>query len=201
MILRRKGYLQQKIKNSRWRKESGQIEWLTGCFFLLFLAIILCTRLQLDVYRATAFYLEDALAASNLASAIIDLQEYGRTHTILIANPIEAYGKYCTAVQGNLQLNENWECENKELIAGKVNIINYTVYNVEDESVQVYEVKQDGRTREWAGVLGEVAAPNGIAIEATSIYSEIAFPVKGLGGITLEAHKGKLVDIVGNTWQ
>lgn len=121
------------------------------------------------------------------------------THTILIENPIEAYGKFCTAVQGNLQLNDNWECENKELIAGTVNIVNYTVYNVENELVKVYEVKRDGHIREWAGVLGEVAAPNGIAIEATSIYSEIAFPVKGLGGITLEAHKGKLVDIVGNT--
>ncbi len=76
----KKGFLRQSIKKT----EEGQLEWITGLFFLLILGILLCGTLQLDVFRASAVYLEDALAASNLASAVIDVEEYGISHTILI---------------------------------------------------------------------------------------------------------------------
>lgn len=194
MFLWRKEYLQRKIS---LHKEAGQVEWVLGCFFLLFLAIILCAELQMDAYRAAALYLEDALAASNLASAVIDLEEYGTTHAILVEDPIAAYECFCTAVKGNLQLNENWESENRTLISGSVNVVNYTIYNVKDQLVTVYEVNPGGGVQEWQGTLGSVTAPNGILIETTGIYSEITFSVDGFGGVTT-AHKGKLVDIVSN---
>lgn len=203
MFLRRKEYLQPKINivfrmaDGSCRKESGQVEWVLGCSFLLFLAVLLITCLQINTYQASALYLEDALAASNLASAVIDLEEYGTTHAILVDDPIAAYERFCTAVKGNLQLNENWESENKTLISGPVNVINYTIYNVKDENVTVYEVNSGG-VWEWQGVLGSVTAPNGIFIETTSIYSEITFPVAGFGGTVTTAHKGKLIDIVSN---
>ena len=50
--------------------ESGQIGWSMGLWLLLFLGVLLSTCLQVDVYKATARYLEDALAASNLAAAV-----------------------------------------------------------------------------------------------------------------------------------
>ena len=49
------------------RRERGQIEWISGLFFLLFLGILLCFFLQISVYRASALYLEDALAATRAA--------------------------------------------------------------------------------------------------------------------------------------
>ncbi len=198
MFLKNKGCLRQSISIRQMQRESGQVEWVMGYFFLLLLLIILCTRLQLDTYFTTAVYLEDALAASNLASAVIDLEEYGISHTILVDNPRMAYERFCTAVRGNLQLNENWECENKELINGKVSIADYRIYNVNQKKVTVYKIGMDGEISAWQGELGGVIAPNGITIESTSIYSEITFPVSGFGGFTVEAHKGKLVDIAGN---
>lgn len=200
MFLRNKECRRLKINLPQrfFQKQRGQVEWAMGFFLLLFLAIILCTELQLDVYRASALYLEDALAASNLASAIIDLEEYGTTHAILIENPEEAYVQFCEAVKGNLQLNDNWECENKELISGEVRVVNYTVYNVREEQVTVYEIEPGKGMDQWCGTVGSVTAPNGIPIETTSIYSEITFPVEGFGGVLVDAHKGKLVDIVAN---
>lgn len=54
------------------KAESGQVSWVLGLFLILFLAILLYMQLQLAMYKASARYLEDALALSNLASAVID---------------------------------------------------------------------------------------------------------------------------------
>lgn len=200
MLLRKKEYQPQNIRHRRscmlLRRQEGQIQWATGLFFLLFLGILLCSQLQLLQYGAVSLYLEDALAASNLASAVIDLEEYGSSHQILIKEPRQAYEKFCQAVKGNLNLNEEWEGTNKYMISGTVKIVNFTVYNVYKEKVTILSVMSDGEISMHQGALGSVRAPNGVVIEATSVYSEISFPIKGLFNIEAEANKGKLVDIV-----
>lgn len=177
------------------RKKQGSIEWVTGLFFLLFLMILLCAEVQLEVYRASGLYLEDALAASNLASAVIDIEEYGISHTVRIANVSEAYERYKDAVKENLGLDDNWQCANSALISGKVAVEEYIVYNVEEGIVNIFHISGDGVSTAQ-GLLGNVTAPNGVPIETTGIYSEISFPVKGLFGITVQAHKGNLADIM-----
>ena len=194
MTLKKSVSLRQKID----RAEAGQLEWVTGLFFLLFLGILLCGILQLDVFRASAVYLEDALAASNLASAIIDVEEYGISHSILIEDPLEAYQIYLFALRSNLNLNDEWECPQKGLISGKVRVLDYIIYNVKEEEVSVYHFDEQGQLFRSQGDLGSVQAPDGKVIESTSVYSEVTFPVKGIMGVETEAHKSNLADIVPN---
>lgn len=194
MTLRKNGFPQQSIEET----EAGQLEWVTGLFFILFLGILLCGILQLDVFRASAVYLEDALAASNLASAVIDVEEYGISHTILIKDPAEAYVIYLSALQGNLNLDEEWECPSKGLIGGKVSVLEYTVYNVKDDAVEIYHYNENGQLTFSEGVLGSVQAPDGKWIESTSIYSEVTYPVRGIMGVETQARKSNLADIVAN---
>lgn len=194
MSLRKRGFPRQRTDKA----EAGQLEWVTGLFFLLFLGILLCGILQLDVFRASAACLEDALAASNLASAVIDVEEYGISHTILIKDPGEAYRLYLLALRTNLNLNEDWECPNKGLIWGKVRIMDYIVYNVKEDEVEIYQFDESGQLFRSQGSLGSVQAPNGKLIESTSIYSEAAYPVKGIMGVEAEARKSNLTDIVTN---
>ena len=163
------------------KAESGQVSWVLGLFLILFLAILLYMQLQLAMYKASARYLEDALALSNLASAVIDIREYAG---------------YCSAVRENLGLNENYEAVGHKLISGKVEIRNYIIYNVTGTKVQVWERNGDGRILEWEGTLGEVRTPGGQTIENTGVYSEITYPVEGFLGITVTAEKSKLVDVV-----
>ena len=178
------------------KADAGQIGLCAGLFFLLFLAILLVSQLQLEQVRASDDYLQDALAASGLASALVDIREYGRTHVIRIEDNGAAYEQYCRSLRANLGLDENWECGNRRLISGRVKVENYTIYNVEDG--QVTCCRMDGDREEISiGALGTVRAPNGLLIEHTSIYSEISYPYKGLFGWTVQARKGKLVDIVG----
>lgn len=195
MLLRKREYPLRRIRLIL-RTEQGQIEWISGLFFLLFLGVLLCFFFQISVYSASALYLEDALAASNLAAAVIDIQEYGRSHTILVENPQEAYERFCYAVCENLQLNEEWEGGNRALISGKVCVESFIVYNVRERAVTIHKVDDGGGISTELGELGNVYAPDGTLIETTSIYSELSYPVEGLLGVTVNAHKSQLADIV-----
>lgn len=176
--------------------ESGQVEWAAGVFFLLFLGILLCAFLQLDVYRSSSQYLEDALALSNLASAVVDVEEYGISHRLVIKDPEQAYERYRAAVKENLNLNDQWECQGGGVITGPVSVVNYTVYSVNGNDVEVSCFDGNGLLTQWREQLGSAAAPNGIKIESTGVYSEISYQIEGFLGTTVEARKGKLADVV-----
>lgn len=178
--------------------ESGKVEWAAGLFFLLFLGIFLRAQLQLDAYRSSSQYLEDALALSNLASAVVDVEEYGISHKLVITDPRQAYERYRVAVKENLNLNDQWECQGDGVITGPVTIVNYTVYNVSGNDVEVSRFDEDGLMTQWREQLGSAVAPNGTKIEATGVYSEITYQLEGFLGTVAEARKGKLADIVVN---
>lgn len=198
MKYRKREYLLRKTekRQTAGRVESGQVSWVMGLFLILFLAILLSMQLQLALYRASAQYLEDALALSNLASAVIDIREYGSTHKVIIRDQEQAYARYCSAVRENLGLNENYEAAGHKLISGKVEIQNYIIYNVTETKVQVWERNGDGQILEWEGSLGEVRTPEGQTIENTGVYSKITYPLEGFLGITVTAGKSKLADVV-----
>lgn len=178
--------------------ERGQVEWVTGLFFLLFLGVVLCAMLQVEVFMSSSRYLEDALALSNLASAVVDVEEYGISNRLVISDPAQAYERYRTAVKENLNLNEVWECPSVGIISGPVDIVNYTVYNVSGNDIEVCHFDENGLMTRWNDTLGSAKAPNGILIEATGVYSEITYRVDGLFGVSEDARKGKLVDVVDN---
>ncbi len=180
----------------RIKREDGKVEWVVGMFFLLLLGILLCAQLEISIYQTAAGFMEDALAASNLASAVIDLEEYGMSHTVTIADMDAAYAGYCLALKGNLGLNDEWEGKEGGLIAGKVVVQEYIVYNVQGDMVTVSRVSANGSHSSYQGGRGAVRSPDGQVIENTSVYSAITFPVEGLFGIKAQAQKGKLVDIV-----
>ena len=179
------------------KQESGQVGWTWGLFSILFLAVFLCAALQLERYRVTALYLEDALAASNLAAAVIDIEAYGSTHDIIIADFEMAYEGYKCAVRGNLNLNENWEGSPGGVIQGPVQVENFTIYNVCGDMVEMEGIDEAGVKSYGQGRLGQVYSPNGKLIESTSVYSEITFMVESFPGVRVKAHKGNLVDVVG----
>lgn len=196
MILRKREFPRRSIK---WLCgcDAGQVEWAQGMFLILFLAILMYTQLQIASWQATSVWLEDTLAASNLAAALIDIEEYGISHRVQIPDAEDAYQVYRSAVQDNLALDEEWCSTNRALIAGPVEIADFIVYNVVSGSIHASRVSAAGTvTREWDGTLGEEMAPNGVLVEHTGIYSEIRFEVVGFPGITAQAHKGKLVDVV-----
>ncbi len=177
------------------KKRKGMISWSVSIFVFALLFLLIVSAMQLQEYNAVKIFTEDALAASNLASAVIDLQEYGISHDIVIADPDSAYRLYREAMQVNMKLDNGWE-SNNDTIAGAVVVLDYIIYNVKDMDVEIYSYGQNTYSTVVENGLGSVSAPNGQLIESTSVYSRITFPVEGIFEIRTDAVKDKLVDIV-----
>ena len=187
------------MRRMGWKKQSGKIALCTGAYMIVFLVILVSVQLQMRVFMLTAAYMEDALATSNLASAVADVREYGKSHIIRIKSPDEAYRIYCEALKQNLSLDDNWESRQKKLISGTVEILKYEIYNVEKNNITIYSYGAEGESvKKIPNGMGSVYTPEGVLVESTSVYSKIGFPVEGLFGIKIYAEKEKTVDIVAN---
>lgn len=179
------------------KKREGQIATFFSMFMVIFSVLIIGYQLQLQQFRATKTVTEDALAASNLASAVIDIEEYGSNHNIIIKQTDRAFQLYKDSLKVNLKLTGEWECENKALISGQVEIVDYIIYNVQGEDIEVFRYGKSPGQSMFPSGLGSVSAPNGQLIESTSIYSKITFPVEAIFDVNVMVMKDKLVDIVG----
>ncbi len=185
------------MSRKKWNGRAGKIEIFIGMYMVVFLLILLSVQLQIRIFMAAGTYMEDALAASNLASAVVDVREYGTTGMVKIASPDDAFALYQEALRQNLSLNDNWESNQKNLIYGQVEILKYEIYNVEKNNITIYSYGTEGEfVQTIPSGLGNVCTPNGIPVESTSVYSKICFPVKGILGVEVEARKDKTVDIV-----
>lgn len=156
----------------------------------LFLTVLIVAVFQFKVYTlmTAGAYVEDALAASNLASALIDVREYGRSHRIRIEDTQEAFRVYRDALHCNLALDGEGYSSREELLTGRVWIREYIVYNVLDG--------EGNCLRQETAPPGSVWTPDGILVEHTTVYSRVGFQVMGLMGQRLDAEKQKSVDIV-----
>lgn len=165
-------------------------------YVLLFLVATVAFALQIREYISLKTHTEDALAASNLASAVIDIQEYGINHNLIIKDPEQAYSIYQDALKINMGLNDQWE-DPTGLISSPVRVEQYIVYNVRGSEVEVTSFGE-GLNYSATETLGSATSPNGRVIESTSVYSRISYQVDGYFGVTVPAEKDKLVDIVKN---
>lgn len=165
-------------------------------YVLLFLIATVAFALQIREYISLKTHTEDALAASNLASAVIDIQEYGINHNLIIKYPEQAYSIYQDSLKINMGLDNQWD-DPTGLISSPVQVEQYIIYNVRGAEVEVTSFG-DGLNYTAMETLGSATAPNGQVIESTSVYSRISYQVDGYFGITVPAVKDKLVDIVKN---
>ena len=178
-------------------KSKGKVEIATGIFYIAIIIFLFYTLYQTKVYHVVSAYMEDALATSNLASALIDIEEYGTTGEIVISSPEEAFSIYKQALKINLQLDENWDSKNITFIGGPIEIAEYIIYNVKEEGVDIYHFSQNGMMQEVrVSSASGLKTPDGTEIESTTVYSRIKFLVNGILGIQVNAEKEKSVDII-----
>ena len=166
-----------------------------GMMFCLFLTVMLMSQFMLRRIILSAAYLEDALACSNLAGAVIDIREYGYSHEVILQAPEEAYNAYIRALKVNLNLDDQMRSKEEAFVWEEVKVEEFILYNVIGEQVEITSFSSDGVERE-SGYLGHTFAPNGQLVERTGIYSEVSYQVRGYFGELYEARKGKLVDVV-----
>lgn len=187
------------LRKIKWQKKNqGQISVCMGMFFCMIVFLTILCQIKLLQYRAAGALVEDALAASNLASAVINVEEYGKTHNIFVESPEMAFFRYREALQYNMQLDTELQSREGCAVCGKVDILSYQIFQVAGDKVCIYRFNEEGRLMETlVQELSSAALPDGKAIEGTSIYSKVGFRVRGLGEEIIYAIKEKSVDIKG----
>ncbi len=170
---------------------------VVGMFYVLLTLVIILFGFRITQYMLISDTVEDALAASNLASAVIDIREFGKSHKVQIQDPENAFLLYREALCHNLLLDEYLNTTNQEVLASKVEIEEYIVYNVSDAVVEIYVLDESGQIKKYdTAAPGQVYTPDGVCVEATTVYSRISFQVNGLFDQKIGASKEKSVDIV-----
>lgn len=170
---------------------------IVGMFYVLMTVVVILFGFRITQYMLISATVEDALVASNLASAVVDIKEFGKSHTIRIQDPENAFLLYREALCHNLHLDEYLNTTNQELFVSGITIEEYIVYNVTDTLVEIYTLNEAGQIQKYETVTkGEVYTPDGVCVETTTVYSRISFFVKGLFDQRIGAKKEKSVDIV-----
>lgn len=180
------------------RRRRGEIGTVMALFMTLFVVIIVAYELQIDSYRHTSDLVEDSLSSSNLAAAVIDIEQYGINHDLVVKSPDDSFVLWKECFKTNLGLDNNWYAFNRSVITGQVEVVDYIVYNVRGNDVYIHRYGKAPGYQVVTGGLGSVTAPNGTRIESTSIYSKVTFPIKGAFGVEVTGVKDELVDIVRN---
>lgn len=189
---------QQRInKRQGIKKEQANVDVVAGIMLFLILVLTIFFGFRMTQYMITAAGVEDALAASNLASAVIDLEEYGKNHVICIKDENKAFQIFRESLICNLKLDENLNTTNKNFLIGQVFIKEYRIYNVRDGQVDVLVLNGLGEIISYtSGKIGEVTTPDHVCVESTTIYSKITYQVEGLAGQNIDGEKEKSIDIV-----
>ncbi len=177
-------------------KKEGMIGLVISMFFLLMvlvLAVYLVYLLSIVQIGATV---EDALVASELAGALIDIERFGKTDEIVIEDTDRSYAFFYESLKNNLRLDGMGNSSMEELNCGPVSVLDFRVYNVYGEEVS--EIVYDGKGRkigENLGRLGEMKTPDNKEIVSSTIYGKIGFYVKGMNSTVIYGEKEKTVDI------
>lgn len=146
---------------------------------------------------------QDAVTLSNLASGLIDLDEYGQTGIVHINNFEHSYNVYVDAIKENLNLSSTMLPINSSYILSEVEIQEYAVYNVTGNDITLTrQVNSNGTsTRDtviYYGKVGILKTPDDVAISHTTIYSKIGFRLRGFMNNSQNVSKDGSVDIVDN---
>ncbi|NLK12968.1 MAG: hypothetical protein GX312_05165 [Candidatus Phytoplasma sp.] len=178
-------------------KNAGFINYSLCVMFVVLTVLLVLFSMTLKEISFTKTLVEDGLMASNLASAVIDIDEYGTTNNIVITDTIHAYTVFLNALKDNLGLDNNLKPYNDRVIVEPVEVEKYIIYNVVGNDVHVteyrYGVKQAEITH--TGAAGKMYTPDSVLITDTTIYSKIKLKLNGLLDSIVNVTKEKSVDI------
>jgi len=146
---------------------------------------------------------QDTVALSNLASALIDKDEYSRSGIIRVKDFNTSYSVYEDALRENMNLSSDMYPTNSSYIHSKIDVLEYSIYNVVGLDItHIRRTVSNGtvlvETIFYNGQLGRLQTPDGVIITNTTIYSKVGFTIRGFLNSAHYVCKEGCVDIVNN---
>ena len=181
------------------KKKKGFIEVATGFAAFFIVSVLVLTTFTIRRLDATKIQVEDSLVTSNLAAAIIDVNEYGTTNNIIIADYKKAYNQFCDALKNNLNLDDGFKPRNNNFFKSKIDVVEFVIYNVKGNSIEEVKIGDKNiQKKMYENNVGKLTTPDGAVISSTTIYSKIGFTIGGLSDDLYYKTKEISVDIVSN---
>lgn len=179
---------------------SGTIYIVFIFAFIGVVSLLTSYIIHMKMIEITNENVQDAVALSNLASALMDQTEYEKTRRIQVKDFNRSYLVYVDSLKENMQLTYEMYPRNR-YITSKVDILEYSVYNVEGNDITLIQrTLRNGiavtETLIYHNQVGSLKTPDGITITNTTIYSKIGFSIKGLMNHTHQVYKDGCVDLV-----
>lgn len=167
-------------------KSKGSATIITAIFLLVLIAIYFIPTNVVHNENVIAQEIQDDLYLANTSTyKYIDKKLLGNDEQyLIIENPDKALQIFKDKLKHNMQLNSNFETVNNEIIQGKVNIKNFTIYNVQGSTVDIYTVNPYGIFNKSQKDLTKevVLTPNNYRVTCTTVHSTISLNVKTLEG-------------------
>jgi hypothetical protein len=182
---------------------SGTIYIVSILALIGLISLLTSYIIRMKMIEITNENAQDAVALSNLASALLDQTEYEKTRRILVKDFERSYLVYVDSLQENMNLSYEMFPRNS-YITSKVEIFEYSIYNVEGKDItQIQRTLRNGiavtETLIYRNQVGFLKTPDGITITNTTIYSKIGFSIKGIMNQTHQVYKDGCVDLVEET--
>lgn len=135
----------------------------------------------------------DSLVSSNLAalsSKDLDLDLLGENldkKIVEIKDPNVVFQTFQKHIKNNLGLNDDYSPKNKGFIKSKINVKNFTIYNVNaaTNDVIVYTLNTSTMafsSKDYPGGKGNLKTPKGNIVDKTTIHSTIDFSIEIIFG-------------------
>jgi hypothetical protein len=157
----------------------------TGDFIFPMYMILFCIMLFSYCYYDQILYytktnVEDSVAAATLASACVNLYDYGDFDSMSYEIINSCYDLFEKSLSENMSLDGNLKPTHDSfgaiLITEPVEILEYSYYCIRDGIV--YKTTKNGSVNVNKGFAGQVTTPNGNVISQTTIYAKIRVSVK-----------------------
>ncbi len=167
----------------------GKVGLFVPPYFVFVLAVLLLYQAQCREAALVSQRVEDALAMSNLAAAVADMEAYGRTGRLRIWDAKQCLDLYSKALEKNLESVGG-------LQPGSGQLLEFAIYQPLREGVEIFYYTRGGVWEYSKAALGEVYTPNGKRVESLTVYSKAEFALEAIFGLSLRGVKENSIDVL-----
>lgn len=189
-----------KKKNRLCKKKEGAVNATLAMIAVAVAVVLVFINSRIGLIKEMKTICEDALVSSTLAGAVVNVEEYGKSGSIIIDDYKKCYEYFKSSLDINLKLDDQNNSEYTSFFASPIEVTDFIVYNVNETTGKVQIMEGTGQTlvHTYEQAVGTVSAPDGTRIENTSIYSKIKFDVKFSNSVMIHADKDCCVDVKEN---
>lgn len=182
------------FNSKKLKRKEGNISIFFTYMFLLIIVAITSFTLATNKINLLKNQAEDALIASSLAAATVDLETYAKEGLVVnveIKGVKDSYNAFIRTFKENLDLNDNLVPKNESILK-KVKIEKFIIYSDVGTHIQVNDLS-NGYINSYQMPIGSTTE-NGKKIQDTMIYTKASFNIH-MGAINENPTKENLIKV------